>query len=369
MKLLLVTDAWHPQVNGVVRTLHQLRDGLITKGWQVEVLGPSGLTVPCPSYSEIRLSLEPLRHVRETFLQFRPSAVHIATEGPLGIMARRFCVSHGLPFTTSFHTRFPEYLKLRYLIPRRWTYKFLLSFHRPAERVLVPTFSIKQELDRRGFRNVELWSRGVDTALFHPQRRAAAPLPFARPIQLYVGRLAVEKNIEAFLNLNTAGTQVIIGDGPDRARLKARFPRAVFLGSRFGQELAEFYAGADVFVFPSLTDTFGLVMLEALASGTPVAAFKAPGPKDVITDARIGVLAEGATNLESAIDRALKLDRHHCRSHALFHSWDKCIEQFASALVQFTDHSADHQGVGSPRKRSVLLNLFQSKSGVSTLGA
>ena len=327
-RILIVTDAWKPQVNGVVRTLSKMRDGLRERGWEVVVLGPSGFTMRCPTYPEIRLTLEPTQAILDTLRDWTPEAVHIATEGPLGRAMRTFCVNHDWPFTTSFHTRFPEYLKARFALPRRWTYAYLRGFHRPAQKVLAPSPSIVQDLQSRGFTNVELWGRGVDLAQFHPSKRKS--FPFTYPIQLYVGRIAIEKNLGAFLRLNVPGTKLIVGDGPDRQRLQREFPEAVFMGPLFGEALAEAYASADVFVFPSLTDTFGLVMLEALASGTPVAAFPTSGPLDVITDPRVGVLH---ADLQTAVEGALLLKRDDCYEFAQRHSWRNSVDTFATAIT------------------------------------
>lgn len=328
MKLLIVTDAWHPQVNGVVRTLTQMRDGLRARGWQVAVAGPTGPTLPCPTYPEIKLTLRPREAIERALAEHDPDCIHIATEGPLGHAMRHLCLSNGWRFTTSFHTRFPEYLKARFLVPEFLTYMVLRFFHSRAHATLVPTPSVRSELLRRGFRNVRVWGRGVDTSMFHPARRR--PLPYPGPVFLYVGRLAVEKNVEAFLNMPlTCGTKLVVGDGPALASLRERYPDAVFLGPRFGEELASLYASADVFVFPSRTDTFGLVILEALASGTPVAAFPVPGPKDILTDPRVGNLDE---DLLSATRAALTADRKTCRDFALENSWDRSIGQFESAL-------------------------------------
>lgn len=332
MKLLIVTDAWHPQVNGVVRTLTRMVEGLKSAGWEVEVLGPSGLTLPCPAYPEIRLTLEPTFQLRKVLQRFQPNQIHIATEGPLGLAARRICVNSRLPFTTSFHTRFPEYLKMRYGIPRRCTYAYLRWFHSRADRVLAPSPSICLELNLRRFKKVELWTRGVDTELFHPDKRKR--LEYEGPIQLYVGRIAVEKNIEAFLRLKTPGTKVVVGDGPARKELERKFPDAVFLGTQTGERLAEIYASANVFVFPSLTDTFGLVLLEAMASGLPIAAFNVCGPKDVIADQKTGVLAQPG-ELAEAIQKALTLNPADCRAQALRNSWQSSIDQFRDSLVTF----------------------------------
>lgn len=346
MKLLLVTDAWAPQVNGVVRTLSEIRHGLEQRGWEVEVLGPSGFTIPCPTYPEIRLTVSPKTAVIDALEQNFPDAIHIATEGPLGHAMRTICLLNDWPFTTSFHTRFPEYLKARMGLPRRWTYAYLRRFHRPAQRILVPTPSLKDDLVARGFGQVEVWGRGVDLNLFRPERKQA--LPFHGPIQLYVGRLAIEKNIEAFLDLHTPGTKVVVGDGPAKVRLQARYPEAVFMGAVFGEKLATIYASADVLVFPSRTDTFGLVMLEALASGLPVAAFPVTGPKDLITDPRVGILDE---DLQRAVERALLLNREDCRRFAESHSWENSIEVFARGLVPGVTR---YQGGFSPNSASGL---------------
>lgn len=327
MNLLIVSDAWYPQINGVVETLTRMRLGLIERGWDVRVLGPSGITISCPTYPEIRLTVDPSQAIRERLKGWKPEAVHIATEGPLGQAMRRFCLHRKWPFTTSFHTRFPEYLKARFAIPRRWTYTYLRHFHAQSQRVLAPTPSIMEALKERRFQRVEVWGRGVDTELFDPARRKA--MPFEGPIQLYVGRLAVEKNLSAFLSLPTAGTKLVVGDGPDRALLQKNFPNAVFMGMMRGEKLAEIYASSDVFVFPSRTDTFGLVMLEALASGLPVAAFPAEGPRDLLRGTKVGVLTE---NLEEGIESALKLNKKDCREFALNHSWEKSVTRFASCL-------------------------------------
>lgn len=329
MRLLIVTDAWHPQVNGVVRTLSELRKRLVQHGWEVLVLGPEGITVGCPTYPEIRLTLNPTFHINSVLNEWQPDSVHIATEGPMGWAMRRVCLERKWPFTTSFHTRFPEYLKRRFGIPRRWTHKVLRSFHDASERVLVPTPSVKRDLDAVGFQSTAVWGRGVDTELFKPEKPAVLNLP--RPIQLYVGRLAVEKNLPAFLNISSPGTKLIIGDGPERKKYEKQFPDAIFLGPRMGSELASLYAAADVFVFPSFTDTFGLVLLEALACGTPVAAYPTAGPADVLTDPAVATLD---LDLEKAIERSLTLDRTACREFALKNSWDECMHVFIKSLVK-----------------------------------
>lgn len=335
MRLLLVTDAWHPQINGVVRTLTQMRDQLSTQGWDVRVLGPSGLTLACPTYPEIRLTLNPYAHIRTTLKEWQPHAVHIATEGPLGWAMRDVCISLKWPFTTSFHTRFPEYLKSRFHLPLRWTYKFLSHFHRPAERVLVPTPSVARDLWKSAhLSHTEVWGRGVDTVLFQPDGAAAAEIRkkhnILGPLQLCVGRLAIEKNLRAFLEVKNEGTKVIIGDGPMRGALEREFPQALFLGSKTGKELSRYFAAADVFVFPSLTDTFGLVMLEALASGTPVAALPSGAARDVLRSENVATID---SDLKSAITTSLGLSRLDCRKFAIEHSWSKCAKRFADALA------------------------------------
>lgn len=327
MKLWIVTDAWQPQVNGVVRTLTQIRDGMQERGWRVEMIGPSGPTMSCPSYPEIQLTLQPTQVIRRAMEQGLPDYIHIATEGPLGRAMRAICVQRRWNYTTSFHTRFPEYLKARFGIPRRWTYSYMRLFHNRSSCVLAPTASIRDELVERGFDTVRVWGRGVDTKLFHPSKRQ--PTNFRGPVLLYVGRLAIEKNIEAFLETPLTGTKLVVGDGPERDRLQRKFPDAVFLGAKFGEELATIYASSDVFVFPSLTDTFGLVNLEALSSGTPVAAFDAPGPRDIVGGTNAGRIGP---DLKTSILEALKLKRDDCRALALNHSWENCVSIFESVL-------------------------------------
>ena len=291
MKLTIVTDAWSPQVNGVVTTLTRTRECLEALGHDVAVISPERFrTLPCPTYPEIRLALLPGRGVARTLRALSPDAIHIATEGPLGIAARRYCTRTGLKFTTSYHTQFPEYVRKRAPIPVAWSYAYLRAHHGKAERTLVATEHLRRRLIEHGFTNVVIWSRGVDTALFKPRGRDHLALP--RPISIYVGRVAVEKNLEAFLSAEISGSKVIVGDGPDLAKLRQRFPEAHFVGYKFGEALAEHISSADVFVFPSRTDTFGLVMLEAMACGTPVAAYPVTGPIDVVRDGFSGRLHE-----------------------------------------------------------------------------
>lgn len=335
MKLMIVTDAWIPQVNGVVRTLGKVRDGLTRRGWKVKVVGPSAPTFPCPTEKHLRLSLWPSSSIERELSMFDPDYIHIATEGPLGRAMRRICLQNNWRFTTSFHTRFPEYLKARLGIPRRWTYSYLRRFHAPAAHTLVPTTSIRNELNTQGFNHLTVWGRGVDTDLFHPNKRQSPW--FAGPVFLYVGRVAIEKNIEAFLAADLGPcSKVVVGDGPARESLKRRFPSTIFLGPLFGHDLAEVYASADVFVFPSRTDTYGLVILEALASGLPVAAYDVPGPRDILGGTKAGALNE---DLSVAALSALKINREECRQLALHHSWDQSCNQFASSLHRKSTNS------------------------------
>jgi glycosyltransferase involved in cell wall biosynthesis len=341
MRIAIVTDAWLPQVNGVVTTLGRTRDELSRAGHRVKMLTPADQrTIPCPTYPEIRLAVLPYRRIRRTLDAFRPHCVHIATEGPLGFAARRYCRRRGLAFTTSYHTRFPQYVRERAPIPVAWMYAWLRRFHRSAAATLVPTPAVRDELAGRGFPNLRLWSRGVDVETFRPQPRADQPE--RRPILLYMGRVAVEKNVEAFLQLRLPGTKYVVGDGPDLPRLRSEYPEVVFTGYRFGAELAAHLAAADVFVFPSRTDTFGLVMLEAMACGTPVAAYPVTGPRDVIAHGRTGILHE---DLAVAVRGALALDRAACRQAALEKSWGRATGQFLGHLAR-NETSADHDRPG-----------------------
>ena len=290
-------------------------------------------SIPCPSYPEIRLALKPGRKVARMIEAAQPCAIHIATEGPLGWAARRHCLRRHFPFTTAYHTRFPEYIRARWRIPLPWTYAVMRRFHNPASRIMVSTRTIEDELAGRGFRNIARWGRGVDTDLFRPRPEAKGDDgPFTglpRPILLYVGRVAVEKNVEAFLAADAPGTKVVVGDGPQMDDLRRRFPQTVFVGAKMGEDLACHYAAADLFVFPSRTDTFGLVLLEAMASGLPVAAYPVAGPLDVLGDSKAGALD---ADLSKAIAGALTIPAQDCREHALRFSWSASARQFMDNL-------------------------------------
>jgi len=323
-----VTDAWAPQINGVVVTLVNTVKWLEKWGHEVHVLSPEGFrTMPMPTYPEIPLAILPGREVARRLVEVAPDAIHIATEGPIGSAARAYCVKHGLAFTTAYHTCFPEYVKPRFFVPLAWTYAWMRYFHARASAVLVPTAAIRTLLEARGFTNIVDWSRGVDTALFHPK---PGRMEYPEPVFLYVGRVAVEKNLPAFLGLDLPGTKVVVGDGPQRRELEQRYPEAIFVGMKHGAELASYYQRADVFVFPSRTDTFGLVLVEAMACGTPVAAFPVRGPIDVIKDPAVGVLDN---DLGAAALAALSLDRDRVARYGQKFSWEHCTRQFLSSLV------------------------------------
>jgi glycosyltransferase involved in cell wall biosynthesis len=334
-KIVIVTDAWHPQVNGVVRTVEATRSALRDLDHDVEVMNPSTFrTLPCPTYPDIRFAVDVWPRVGRMIRKMRPDSILIATEGPLGLAARNFCISEGLHFSTNFSTKFPEYIRLRAPIPESWSYKYFRWFHTRADSVLVATRSLETYLHERGIKNTNWWSLGVDTDLFKPYAQSNIP-DVSGPILLYVGRIAVEKNVKSFLDLNIAGTKVLVGDGPAIEQLRAQYPDAVFVGKKHGQELARYYSSGDVLVFPSKTDTFGLVMLEALACGTPVAAYPVSGPKDVIQDPRVGVLDD---DLYDATLRALSLGSQDCRNYALRFSWKNCAEALLKNLANNRDH-------------------------------
>ena len=331
MKIVIVTDAWEPQVNGVVRTLRSIRAELEAMGYPVALIAPDRFrSIPCPTYPEIRLALTGPDAVGRMIESERPDALHIATEGPLGLAARRWCLRNGHAFTTAYHTQFPDYIESRSGIPAEWTWRFIRWFHAPSTAVLTSTPTIRQELREHGINHVRPWGRGVDLSCFNPDH--ACPAAFGglqRPIQLYVGRVAVEKNIEAFLETRHPGTRVVVGDGPARERLERRYPDTLFLGALSGDALAAAYANADVFVFPSRTDTFGLVMIEALACGTPIAAYPVPGPLDVLTP-ETGCVDE---DLDQAIAAALTRDRKACATYGGGFTWRASALQFLDGLA------------------------------------
>ena len=328
-RILIVTDAWRPQVNGVVRTLESVGKTLTADGHEIHYLTPERFwTLPVPTYPEIRLSLASGGAVAGQIDAIVADHIHIATEGPLGLLARQYCLDRQLGFTTSFHTRFAEYLAMRMPVPQDWSYGYLRWFHGAAMRTMVPTPSLRDDLLARGFSRLTLWGRGVDVARFRPGPKTMFhDLP--GPHLLHVGRIAAEKNIGAFLDLDIAGTKIVVGDGPDRSRLMREYPEAVFLGYRHGDELGAVYRSADVLVFPSRTDTFGNVITEALASGTPVAAYPVTGPRDVLSDPKAGALD---ADLKVAVVRALTLDRADARAHGERFTWEASAAQFLSAL-------------------------------------
>jgi glycosyltransferase involved in cell wall biosynthesis len=329
LRILLVTDAWSPQINGVVVTLSNTVRWLERWGHDVRVLSPLGFrTFPMPTYPDIPLAMFPAKGVAAQFDSFTPDAVHIATEGPIGMAARNYCLKHNLSFTTAYHTCFPEYVKPRFGVPLSWTYAWLRRFHSRSSAVLVSTPAVRALLEARGFPHIADWSRGVDTQLYRPAENRSTDL--RRPLFLYVGRVAVEKNLPGFLGLDLPGTKVVVGDGPQRRELEKRFPEAMFVGMKVGAELVSWYQRADVFVFPSRTDTFGLVMAEAMACGTPVAAFPVRGPVDVVKDPAVGVLDN---DLGAAAMAALSLDRDQVRRYAERFSWEASTRQFLEHLV------------------------------------
>jgi glycosyltransferase involved in cell wall biosynthesis len=330
VRIITVSDAWHPQVNGVVRTIEATNRELALAGHTTEMITPQGFaSIPCPGYAEIRLSLFASGGVRRQLDRALAApgeaAIHIATEGPLGHAARRYCIARGIPFTTAYHTRFPQYVKAMFGVPEAWTYAFLRYFHGPAAKVMAPTPTVERELRDNGLANVALWTRGVDTLAFAPRETPESGR--RRPVFLYVGRVSVEKNSRAFLELDLPGTKLVAGVGPALASLRARFPEVEFVGVLDPERLAQLYSSADVFVFPSRTDTFGLVMLEALACGTPVAAFPVQGPVDVVGGSDVAVLDE---DLRAAALHALRINRAACRAFAEQHSWRAATVQFAA---------------------------------------
>jgi glycosyltransferase involved in cell wall biosynthesis len=340
MHIAIVTDAWFPQVNGVVRSLSTVGKELEEMGHKVTFVTPELFhSLPLPGNAEVVLSLLPRFKMARILDSLKPDAIHIAVEGPLGYAARRYCLRHKIAFSTAYHTKFPEYLCKQFGVPEAWTYRVVRRFHQSSSAVMVATQSLEDDLTARGFKNIVRWSRGVDMQQFSPApggQKNFYPDSLPRPIWLYVGRVSVEKNIEAFLALDLPGTKVLVGDGPHMQELKAKYSGVYFAGMRSGKDLAEHYAGADVFVFPSRTDTFGLVLLEALASGLPVAAYPVTGPLDVVTDPRAGSLNQ---DLRKACQQALLLSPVDCRAFALTYSWRASAEQFLTNLQRRRDDS------------------------------
>lgn len=337
-KIAIVTDAWHPQINGVVTTLGKTIRELKDFGYQVQTITPQLFkSFPCPTYPEISLSVAGSRALKSRLADFNPHCVHIATEGPLGWAARSVCLKAKFGFSTSYHTRFPEYVRMRWPIPLSLSYGVVRRFHQAASRTMVATSALKKELSSRGFKNIVLWSRGVDADIFAPEERQE--LETNKPVFMYVGRVAVEKNIESFLDLDLPGCKYVVGDGPALSTLREKYSDVRFTGYKKGKELAALFASADVFVFPSLTDTFGVVLLEAMASGVPVAAYPVTGPIEVVVNGVNGYLDD---NLEIAANKALTVSRKSCREFALKRSWKRCSEQFLDNLLIHTTPLAEH---------------------------
>lgn len=341
-RITVVTDAWHPQVNGVVRSIERTNQELARLGVDVTMVTPELFrTMPCPTYPEIRLALATYGRVAREIEKGQPAYVHIATEGPLGLKARKWCLRHAMPYTTSYHTRFPEYVAARLPVPQSWLYAMVRRFHNAGAGCMVATDTLARDLTARGFRNLMRWSRGIDADLFRPRPASDSVFDLPRPIFLNVGRVSVEKNLDAFLALDLPGSKVVVGDGPQREALARRHPQVLFTGARFGEELARAYASADVFVFPSRTDTFGNVILEALASGLPVAAYPVMGPLDIIGGAPVGALDE---DLGAACRAALALSREDARAFALGYSWRAAAEQFLANVRRANGERLEMQG-------------------------
>jgi glycosyltransferase involved in cell wall biosynthesis len=331
LKIAFITDAWHPQINGVVTTIENTCRTLQNQGADVLLITPDQfITIPCPSYPSIKLSIFCYSKVKQLLHSFVPDHIHIATEGPLGLAARKYCLKYKLAFTTSFHTLFAEYINLRLGVPIAWGYRFLHWFHKPASQIMIATAQVEMNLVGIGFDKDKFvhWSRGVDVNRFKPRDKNF--ISHRRPISMYVGRVAIEKNLEAFLGLHVSGTKIVVGDGPQLQKLKKQFPDVVFTGFQTGELLAKTMAAADVFVFPSRTDTFGIVMLDALACGVPVAAYPVQGPIDVLINNQTGCMQE---DLKAAFYGALALNSEDCRQQALNYSWQNCSAQFLSNLV------------------------------------
>ncbi len=351
-RLTIVTDAWHPQVNGVVRSIENTNRELAALGVEVSMVTPQQFrSVPMPTYPEIRLSIAGPWQVARAIEAQRPDYMHIATEGPLGLMARRWCLKNRMPFSTSYHTRFPEYVAARLPVPLTWLYAYVRWFHNRGGACMVATQSLRHEMAGRGLKHLRLWSRGIDTALFHPQPPVEKPFGLKRPVFITIGRVAVEKNLPAFLDLDLPGSKVVVGDGPARAELEQRYPDVLFTGVKFGAELAEVYAQADVFVFPSVTDTFGNTILEALASGVPVAAFPVTGPIDIIAgNGRAGALD---TDLGRACLAALEGSRTAARALAETYSWSAATRQFLDNVIAAKSVAWRHRNADEPSSTGV----------------
>ena len=335
MRIVIATDAWEPQVNGVVRTYQRVCEELEKQGHQVRLITPNNYkTIPCPTYPEIRLALVTANKISPILQQEQPDRVHIATEGPIGWATRRACLQNNMPFTTAYHTRFPEYVTKRLPLPINWVYSLVKRFHNAGNGTMVATNSLKNELSDRGFADLMSWTRGVNTDLFRPRK---SRLFGEGPVAIYVGRVAVEKNLEAFLGVPFEGKKVIVGDGPSLQQLKKKYPCCHFTGAKIGEELAVCYSSSDVFVFPSLTDTFGIVLLEAMASGLPIAAYPVTGPIDIVEQGVTGVLDQ---DLSQALNKAMKLNRAMCREKALEYSWANCGKLFIENLNRAKNNHA-----------------------------
>jgi glycosyltransferase involved in cell wall biosynthesis len=344
VRFALVTDAWRPQINGVARTLAALQNELAAAGHEAIALTPDLFrTVPCPTDPEVRLAIRALPRLAQRLEALAPEAIHIATEGPIGLAARSYCIKRGFRFTTAYHTKYPEYLRARFGVPAAWVYAALRRFHRPSSAIMVATETVRRELTARGFERVVPWSRGVDITLFRPG--CAPALDLARPVFLYVGRVAAEKNLSAFLELDLPGSKLVVGDGHLLSEMRRRYPKVYFAGRQEGEALVAHYASADVFVLPSRTETFGLVLLEAMACGLPVAAMPVPGPLDVIGNSGAGALD---WDLRTAAMAALDIPHEICRSHAMRFSWHTSTEQFLSHVVPIREPPASPRVGGGP---------------------
>ena len=337
-RIIIFTDAWHPQVNGVVVTLEKTISELQKDGHIVKVIDPcTNFNLPCPTYPEIKLTFLSSNKIKKILKHFNPDYIHIATEGPIGISARRFLNKNNYHYTTSYHTKFPEFISSRFPINSSWGYKYMRWFHKKSSGMMVSTESLKNDLEKREFNIISMWTRGVDFVLFSPQKKIDLK-QFKKPIHLYVGRVSIEKGIKFFLDLDLIGSKIIIGDGPQLEELKTQYKDTHFLGYKFGNELAEYYASSDVFVFPSVTDTFGLVILEALASGTPVAAFPVTGPKDIITSQSVGFLSN---NLKESIEKCYSLNGEKIREFSKKYSWSKAATIFYNNLRHINNNFSD----------------------------